>query len=310
MGFRDEIRLDDFIASSAELTEVLGHTTVGFSFEGQSVSFFPSVPPRLDEDYLIFDTPALYGSGASSRSTCTDVESWPTVVWDVNGYYHALGVGFRATKKQLMTAYRMRGGPDDARLTYYFQQLLNPQIRRLYDAAPLGSIFFDRYVEEDIRRRAHEMAAQLAQRGISVTPEDMLEQMGFVRVQDLPQEEGELDTAEASPENEDQALPPALEPADEPWPYTYYLWRVKAQDPRDRDIEHMSRWQDLIAQSCAEQGLKISFAVGLMGQHKNGSRIVTMSVDETTVVFIAQDAVDDMEELARSAMNRLKAEIN
>lgn len=312
MGFRDDLRLDDFIASSDELSETLGYTnpagSFGFSFGGATaVSFMPIDPtPKRAGDYLIFDSPAQYGSGIPSRSTCTELVSWPSVCWDVNGYYHALGVGFRANRRQLMQGYRDRGGPDDDRLTYYFQQLLDPAVRRLYDSAPLGSVFFDRYVEEEIRRKAHAMAAQMNQRGADVTPEDILERMGFVRVdEEVPQEEGELDSASEVSDDEGASPPPAPEAEEGPWPYTYFLWRVKANDPRDRDIEYMRRWQDLIAQGCIEQGLKTTFAVGLMGELKQGSRIATMSVEGVTVVFIAQTAVDDMDDLVRSALNRL-----
>lgn len=306
MGFRDEIRLDDFIASSPELTDVLGGTNVGFSFDGgYAVSFMP--PPKVDEDYLIFEKPSRYGSGVETRSTSTDLVSWPLVCWDVNGYYHALGVGFRATKRQLMDGYRRVGGPDDDRLTYYFQQLLDSDVRRLYDAAPLGSVFFDRYVEEEVRRRAHQMSVRMRERGLNISPEDVLEQMGFMRVaeEEIPQEDGELDTDIAEPQNEDTTSTPVSEPAEKPWPYAYYLWNVKAKDSRDHDIEHMSRWQDLVAQGCIDQGIKTAFAVGLMGKQKTGSRVATMSVEGVTVIFIAQDAVNEMDELVPSALNRL-----
>lgn len=304
MGFREPIDLSGFIRSSPELTEVLGGGEPHFTLSPPSSVLF--IPQAVDYgEVVLYETPALGCSGVPYRSTCTELEPWPSIVWDVNGYYHALGVGFRASRRQLAEGYRVNGGPDDARLTYYFQQLLDSEVRRAYDAMPLGSTFMDRYVEDAIRIKAHEMSARLRESGMDISPEDILLDMGFVPKEELPNESGEVDTSSEDEQTEGAVEEREQDADPEPWPYAYYLWSVKAKDSRDHDIEHMARWQDLIAQECTRKGLRIAFAVGLMGAQREGSRVATMSVGGVTVAFIEQSAVDQMDELARLVVQRL-----
>jgi hypothetical protein len=67
-----------------------------------------------DEDFIYRAT-----WGPVDISTETALEPAWDLVWDVNGYYRALGVvwPYKASRKALRLAYQERGGPDDEYLS-------------------------------------------------------------------------------------------------------------------------------------------------------------------------------------------------
>jgi hypothetical protein len=71
---------------------------------------------------------------------------------DVNRYYADLGVEVEASRRRMMEAYQ-EDGAGDPRRTYVLKQLLDEDLRRRYDALPLGSFLVDRYIEEAFARR-------------------------------------------------------------------------------------------------------------------------------------------------------------
>lgn len=292
MPFREDVPIADFIQSNPFLNHAFGAS-------GQAATF-TFAPPSPDA--VIYPNPSQTRTGVLTRSTENALVPWPAVVWDVNGYYHALGVGFNATRKQLMRGYNARDGQSSDYLTYVFAQLLDEAVRRSYDACPLGTKFFDRYIEEEIRRRAVEQASR---RGMEA--EDVLEEWGFI----VEREGGEDDLIVPGVVEEDEVDIPQEEgedspvtPEQEPWPYTYFAWRLKRREDRLENVEIMRRWQEAIVAECQARKISLQFAVGIMGE-KQGSRIMTMSVSGATVVFIATNAVEMMQELAPLAVVRL-----
>lgn len=310
MGFREDVPLDGFIDLTPFASEVLlGQPDAGARFGG-TPSFFGMTAPRTREvDDRIYQLPYRHGHGPVARSTCQEVEPWPSVVWDVNGYYHALGVGYKATRKQLLAAYVRLNGQDDDYLTYVFKQLLDPATRRRYDSAQLGSMFVDRYVEQDLKALARRLAAVR-----HADPADLLEEWGFeVECPEDGPVEGFFaeDHAEAKDpvdipkeSGEDLTTAPAEEP--EIWPYSYYLWRIR---PRHiaLDSDAIARqWQDAIATQCQKLRAVIQFAVGLTGETgEEDEHFQILSVRGTTVVFIELDHLHDMNDIAPQAAHRL-----
>lgn len=136
------------------------------------------------------DLPRLIGEGPPSFSTSTSIIPHLRFVWDTNGYYWELGVATDATRRDLRVAYQRSAGWESARLTYIFSQLIDPSVRRHYDATPLGSLFWDDYVEAEWRR------IQSRHRG--------------ERVVDDPPEE--------------------REGAGEGWPWSFYQWGSACED--------------------------------------------------------------------------------
>jgi len=81
---------------------------------------------QTPDDQLRYERPVRLGWGPARWSTSMALVPMDRVCHDVNGYYRELGVDWRATKKELKEAYVERDGPNDARLTYVFKQLLDP----------------------------------------------------------------------------------------------------------------------------------------------------------------------------------------
>lgn len=303
MGFREDIPMDDFARSNPFLANVFGVTGTT-----SSATTFTIASPSPAPDYLFYSEPVSQGYGPVVRSTSQELEVWPGVVWDVNGYYHDLGVGFRATRKQLLAAYMQLNGQESERLTYVFKQLLDPEVRRKYDASPLGTVFIDRYVEDQLKLKAQEMA-----RAWKISAEEILQQWGFEV--SYPAESDSVedeDPAQSPPEEpvdipqesqEDGAIPPAPKPR--VWPYAYYLWKIRSGQELSDAPGILERWQDAIAAECQRRKATIRFAVGLMGARKEGARFLAMSVDGATVVFISADHTHQIEELAPHAAHRL-----
>lgn len=318
MGFREDINMEDFVRSSDHLRDALGYAfglpPIGMASDLKyKVSYGESSP-----DTPLYLTPLRTGSGPSTRSTCLQVERWPSIVWDVNGYYHALGVGFRATRKQLLRAYTQLNGQENAYLTYIFKQLLDEDVRREYDACPLGSVYIDQYVMETLKQRARDAAKYMSHLGHMVTPEEVLEDWGFKVVDegDLPAEmdnaqvedTSEVDTPKET--GEDEHARQAEEP--EEWPYSYYVWKLRhRENVPARNGRAMRLWQEAIVKAAQKRGVSIAFAVGVMGGQSESSRLMTMSVDGATVVFISTEAtdvfgsIDGIDELAHTAIDRL-----
>lgn len=82
------------------------------------------------------------GTGVPWCSTSTELVRVPEIVWDVNGYYRALGVPTSASRKDIRRAYQRLSGQDDWWLTMAVSVLLGSE-RIRYDAMPLGQLYLD-----------------------------------------------------------------------------------------------------------------------------------------------------------------------
>ena len=110
----------------------------------------PNTPDYTSQQRDLFaaDRPVAVPAGPFEFATAQALERWPTIVWDVNSYYAALGVSPRSSRAELRMAYQTKQGWRSPRLTYILGQLLDPDIRAAYDSCRAGDTFFDRYVAE------------------------------------------------------------------------------------------------------------------------------------------------------------------
>lgn len=231
--------------------------------------------------------------GALTRSTSLALETWPSIVWDTNGYYRELGVTFKATKRELAEAYWAKNGMNDARLTYVFKQLLDPEIRRRYDTTPLGSVFMDDYVIAEIQRKAFERSKNLRRMGLSKTPEQVLEEWGL-----LDPEDSAVDIPKDVREDETGAA------AEQEWPYTYFTWGI-GTFPLPHELRLAQAWQEALIKECQHRRVVTNFAVGLMDRPREPARSLVMSVSGVTVLFISLKASHEVDELVSHTIDMM-----
>lgn len=201
------------------------------------------------DDSLCYERPARLGWGPDRWSTSMALVPVVRVCHDVNGYYRELGVDWRATRKELREAYVALDGPNDARLTYVFKQLLDPLVREAYDRASKGEFFLDDYTEEDLKAKAAREAANRSQRlGKPVSSDDVLDEWGYVSL-----EEEEVDSVRAV--RQDRTRRRAQE-----WNYSYYAWRTKSFV---QDEARLQEWQHLLSAEASRQGSHPEMGIGV-----------------------------------------------
>jgi hypothetical protein len=249
------------------------------------------------------DSPMLWGNGPAECSSCTDLSVVPGVIWDVNGYYRSLGADPRADRKALRLAYQAKDGQASARLTYVMGQLLNPEIRRAYDLMPLGSIFMDDYVREEINRfakaRAAERAADLSAKGWDVTDEmydDLLDEtFRFMGVTDEPED--------TPSEPLDQGIEMSKDPSSPAkFAYAYYIWRTSIRRALDRE-QDLAAWQGLLISALAQEGIRTRFSIGWHGSKDHD--VLLAQVGYRQVFFLGLE-VTPTEELALKVARRVR----
>lgn len=180
--------------------------------------------------------PSVVRCGPATWSTCTALarREHLRLCWDVNRYYRDLGIGWPytdASRGDLRRAYLALDGPNNARLTYVFTQLLNGQVKAWYDAMPFGSVFPDRYTYEQQRLTGKPIAP-----GSSKESADTLSES--------------LDSNGHPTEDED---------APEEYPYTVFLWGTDKYDPAV-----LGRWQTLLIQVATLRRLDLQISLGVM----------------------------------------------
>jgi hypothetical protein len=242
-------------------TRILESASPEFAEQQRRMGALPSSPDwrpptpwqaeRLDDSLVRMR--AYLPAVASSRK---DLELPPSFCWDVCGYYRRLGAHWRATLKELRAAYNtVDPRQADERVMYAFNQLRNPQVRRLYDLMPLGGVFLlDRDVTESIKRAAAREGARRMSHGQDGGAwADVMSDWGFDEV--TPEESRERAVA--------ASLPPALRPRSwgSSWGY-YALVRADTDWEGMPESEEMGEWQAMIAVALARRGIKIMFAVG------------------------------------------------
>lgn len=219
------------------------------------------------------------------------------MVWDVNGYYRQLGVSSYATREELRKAYRRKKGWRSPRLTYILKQLLDLDIRAAYDSTPLGDVFWDRYVEDDVRRQAHKEASRLRREG-------RIRESEILGKYDSPYSEGDFEfdfDAALSEELGGRRRDRYIEP---PWPWSYYRWQTTCAD-----TARLERWQAALVEALG--GRPHEIAVGYVGGidlsctvQRVGFRVVAFLGDwAQPSKDRAEQAARQIEELDRGAMD-------
>jgi hypothetical protein len=261
---------------------------------------------RHAADEKAVDRPLHMGGDPVCSSSKVLDTTGTQVCWDVNGYYRELGVHWRASKAEMKRAYWEADGPNDARLTYVFKQLLNKETRAEYDAMPLGSVFLDEYIGEWLKQRAIREAARRTGVGGYVSPEDILAEWGF----DLHTSE----TADLIGSGASETDPPedldlqALREQDDAsqveyqgrWPYGFYLWHSLCVE-----TDRLGLWQTLLVDALAEQGAVVRFAVGYFGRGPSPYTIGLVG-GGVYVVYLNDSVTPDPEVAGRAAQALLR----
>lgn len=222
----------------------------------------------------------LVGDGPATCSTRTDLVPLPLYIFDVNGYYRDLGADVRATRTEIRQRYQR--GPQSARTTFVAKQLLNRTVRQRYDNTPLGSVFYDQYVDAAFRRS---LAVRFTTgTSTAAAPDDAPDEV----VLDTDPPEAQSPPSTASTAN---------------WPYAFYLWGTDQVDrPRLRE------WQELLVRTLGQNKEHLQLAVGLTGDMESpvmvtvlGYRVVAFLRDDTGPTdALAQQAVSQLTQLTRS----------
>ena len=212
--------------------------------------------------------------GPLDVSTCTDLAVIHRPIWDVNKYYRSLGIEspYKPTKKELRLGYQSVNGQDSERLTYYFKQLLDPDIRKAYDWMPLGSRFQDKYVIEEGMRKLSKKASEVSgETGKMVTIEDLIEDFEKGR----PTKPKEIQSEYLN------------------WEWSFYLC-----NSRKYNVEALAEWQQLLVSAFAERGVRWKISVGYIG---NTKKPFVVRPHEGRVIFFLNENETPTMELARKA---------
>lgn len=254
---------------------------------GQVPEFIILVDERANEPRL---ASFFYGDPNNVEfTTCVAVESWPTVVWDVNRYYAELGVAPDATRAEIRERYQQIEGWRSERLTFIAKQLLDSRVRALYDATPVGSLFFDAYVEAYVRRKiADNIRDEIMQMGIH---DDLIE----VEPPDLShlinQPFQVVDTPDARVDHVRHTGPR------ESWAWGFYVWQSRCHR-----WDVLARWRAMLIEALAEQREVIRLAVGFLGSMAQSWEV--RGVGYRQVVFFNDQQQPDAE-VARAAAARV-----
>lgn len=243
------------------------------------------------DDCLRYDHPVRLGWGPDRWSTSMALVPVERVCHDVNGYYRELGVDWRATRKELREAYQEQNGQASARLTYVFKQLLDPLIREAYDRSPKGELFLDDYTEDDLKRRAHEEAGRRASMGQSATAEDVLDDWGYVTLDDE-----EVDTVRAVRNDRPQRK------ARQEWRYSYYAWKTENFVQNEARLQE---WQELLSEVASRVGHSPEVAIGVTSLVTlSDQRFIIEPVGGKPVIFFFTEA-EPTPEIAEQALSEL-----
>jgi hypothetical protein len=240
-----------------------------------------------EEDGVRFPDPVRLGWGPDRWSASTELAVPIVFVWDVNGYYAALGVDPKASRKELREAYQALDGQASAYLTYVFKQLLDPEVRAAYDRSPLGCPYMDEYQENDLKRRAAQEAGRRSGKGKTTTPKTVLGEWGYT----LDDSEERVDTVSSDREDRSRKA--------EPLRYSYYGWRTSSFLP---DTEQLQEWQRLLTAAAALLRVAPQISFGVTGS--SDQPYILQEVRGQQVIFFPEGE-EPTEEVALAAINQL-----
>lgn len=251
--------------------------------------------------------PYLIGRGEPEFSTCLDLEKPYVFVWDVNGYYAALGIPTDATRLQIREAYQRLEGWNSDRLTYIVKQLLDSETRRKYDAAPLGSVLVDYWVSSAMRRA-------LAQKNISMMGDGLLSYEAIYGGDGCDVE----DVVDKDPWSGQDGAELRLARMRKEGPgWSYYLWATIWNAPEVADV--LDWWRNILAVEIGTRKRNLRLAVGLFGDpdfqeqwkiHRVGSRTVAFLGDHPMEILLSDDVplvwkLDFLKRVARGCTDEL-----
>jgi hypothetical protein len=229
---------------------------------------------QQDEDFIYRAT-----WGPVDMSTQMAMEPAWDLIWDVNGYYRALGLTwpFDDDRKALRLAYQDRNGQDDEYLTYVIKQLLQPKVRKAYDKMPLGSRFRDKYVMEEEKRLLSKTAKELSEaEGKLITVDDLVNEI-----------------------NEDRAIRERIERRKQlhnpTWEWGFYLLKT-----RKSEYENLISWQEFLTHAFHARGVVKVISIGYIGDSKQPFVVKTWS---GKTIFFLSDEVSASLELAETAVS-------
>lgn len=275
MGFREPLDVSEYVkqyeAFGGKPQQGPPQIDAGKAWYHQAPGAFEREQEQIRRQQYIDDNPQIQGYGPVLASSCRALVPSPQWCWDVNGYYRTLGVHWKATRKELMVAFQAFGTMPDAYTTYVFKQLLNQDIRRAYDIAPLGRPFLDDvYVQKALKNKAAQEAARRSQDGRPTTAKEVIEE----EYKFVPEDDQEgIDGATSDGADSDQSIPT-------PWPFAYYTWRSKKAE-----TDVLAEWQSLVLGALAEQGAVRQVAVGFLG--KQPHRYLVGRIGKIQVAFIS-----------------------
>lgn len=211
----------------------------------------------------VLSEPVLEGTGPVVFSTCTTLVSPP--IFDVNGYYAALGVSPRATKRQLRDAYLRLNGQASARLTHILHQLLDPQIRAEYDRRSFGRPIADDYAVEDFWAIVQRL----------VSPEKIQQLSQLVTVEKVA---GEDTNPPKFLDKDPSDLQAGVTAPMTGYPYSHYQF-----DSFNARLDYLPQWQRLIIGSCRRLGVETALALGF--HHISNHTWILATVEDHQVLF-------------------------
>jgi hypothetical protein len=267
-----------------------------FGARSRSGSAYEHNTTSVDSRPYEYEKPMLFGRNhLADTSTCTDLVITPEVIWDVNGYYRALGIPFPhrpVTRRTLGAAHRAAGGLDDRWKTYCLNQLLDAAVRQVYDWMPLGEPYMDSYWDEWLHKQAKiELGRRIAAGEIEA--EDA-EDGGADRVL----EEWGIEMAE-KPDPQAASTPsPPRPPTTVDLTWSYYLWRC-SYSGTSSILDRLDAWRSLLVEAFRDLGLRLKFRVGFLG--KEPHPWMRIEWDGHLVFFLNKEQVPTTEYAAQAA---------
>lgn len=297
MGFRPPLDIDALLQQHAPGLGIEPPKTARLTeTERLRRAYVRDVRERRDAlvqeaDQARFNTPQRAGIGPDTASSCTDLALDPQICWDVNGYYASLGVGWRASRKELGLAYLAAGGHTSVYLTYVLSQLLNPDVRRAYDRMGLGEVFLDDdYVQAALKRQASSEASRRSAAGATMSADEVLDEWGYMMEEPEDSYQDSFDS-EGTLRHDD--------PAGAGWGYSYYVWRTTCDD-----VDRLRTWQEEILHVLAHGGYPpIRFSVGFVGATDQPIDIEILSGDRK--IFFLNETAPPLPDHARTAVHRM-----
>ena len=210
------------------------------------------------------DRPVLVGYGPPEFATTLMMEPFPSIVWDVNGYYRDLGVSTNATRSVIKARYQELNGESSVRLTLIASVLLAKDERLRYDTTPLGETYLDAEIEDALRKKIADATKDIPS---AEKPNDFAPTIAEVIEQQ--REEREIQLTQNQPRRER---------------WSYYQWGTTCAD-----TEKLSRWRAEISSAYSKESLAPprTMGVGFM----SGNELVKVEkIGYRIVVFLHEDA--------------------